>query len=153
MKLRLMEVSGQYEEKDYSERDISDLSENLGELILTSGVMDIDLSRNRLTYLPEDVSRFFDNLTALNLSENTLAELPPEFCLLKKLQVLNLKKNLLKCLPGGFVELKKLKDLNLGGNRFQQFPEQVCMLDKLQSLHLGGNLIEYVPPNIKNLKS
>lgn len=153
MAARVMEAISGGLKRDLSERDIIDLSETLGEEILTSGVKDVDLSSNRLAYLPEDVSRFFGNLTELNLSENTLSELPPDFCRLKRLRVLNLKINRLKCLPRGFGDLKELRELNMSGNRFQNFPEQLYSLDKLQYLHLGGNSIAYVSPNIKNLKS
>ena len=63
------------------------------------------------------------NLTALNLQENRLAELPESIGQLHNLTTLNLGFNNLTELPESIGQLHNLTTLFLGGNKLTELPE------------------------------
>lgn len=77
--------------------------------------MSLDLSNNRLTYLPSNFT-VLTSLTKLDLSKNEITELPEEFGTLSKLRYLDLYKNKLERLPLSFNQLIHLKFLDLKDN-------------------------------------
>jgi internalin A len=93
------------------------------------------------------------NLTKLDLSENTLTQLPPEIGELKNLTNLILSYNQLTQLPPEIGELKNLTTLNLIENQLTQLPPEIGKLENLTVLNLSWNQLTQLPPEIGQLKS
>ncbi|KAG0091881.1 Podocan-like protein 1 [Podila epicladia] len=114
---------------------------------------ELDLSRNRLSSLPDDMTSLVPFLSYLNLSHNQFREVPLELCRLTQLQVLIMSQNHLE---GPFPHqvcssLTQLKTLRLCANQITSLPHTLARLDKLESLSMGsvygGNLLTSFPPH------
>lgn len=92
----------------------------------------IDMSHNRLTYLPESFGYLF-HLRTLLLNNNRLQELPETFCLLARLKKVDLSHNQLKCLPESLGTMESLQSLNVSYNDLDTLP---LTLGKSKSLKL-----------------
>lgn len=78
------------------------------------------------------------NLTSLNLDQNDIEVLTPDFADLQALEVMSLRKNLIFTLPWEFGGLKKLQHVDLGQNRLKDLPVKlgpVASLAKLLQKH------------------
>ncbi|KAF9114722.1 hypothetical protein BGX27_010032 [Mortierella sp. AM989] len=114
---------------------------------------ELDLSRNRLTALPTDMTLLVPFLHYLNLSHNQFTEVPMDLCQLTHLQVLIMSQNRIE---GPFPHqlcsrLTQLKTLKLCANQITSLPHTLARLDKLESLSMGsvygGNLLTSFPGN------
>ncbi|KAF9351584.1 Leucine-rich repeat serine/threonine-protein kinase 2 [Mortierella sp. AD094] len=114
---------------------------------------ELDLSRNRLSSLPADMTSLVPFLYYLNLSHNQFTEVPMELCKLAHLQVLIMSQNRIE---GPFPHqlcssLSQLKTLKLCSNQITSLPHTLARLDKLESLSMGsvygGNLLASFPSN------
>lgn len=114
---------------------------------------ELDLSRNRLSSLPDDMTSLVPFLSYLNLSHNQFREVPLELCRLTHLQVLIMSQNHIE---GPFPyqicsSLTQLKTLRLCANQITSLPHTLDRLDKLESLSMGsvygGNLLTSFPPH------
>lgn len=112
---------------------------------------ELDLSRNRLSSLPEDMTSLVPFLSYLNLSHNQFREVPLELCRLTQLQVLIMSQNHIE---GPFPHqvcssLTQLKTLRLCANQITSLPHSLARLDKLECLSMGsvygGNLLISFP--------
>ena len=124
------------------------------ESLSQNGTQEIDcltLAHNRLTTLPQNISKF-SNLKTLDVSSNGLTVLPDVFkyC---QLQVLIAKNNDLRneSLPKCFTVNPAVREINFSGNALSQFPEQVIDFHSLKYLYLGGNRITNISRNIWKL--
>lgn len=112
------------------------------------------LNHNNLSIVPTTIGEFA-NLRVLDLSNNSLRQIPDEITQQCQLTTLIAKNNLLddKSLPKTLLSAHGggLKELNLSGNRFTHFPEQVTELRSLKYLYLGGNQITNVSKDIWKL--
>lgn len=116
-------------------------------------VVRLNLSNQSLAELPKGLSKF-KNLEYLSLRNDHLTTLSSEIGSLKKLKVLDLGGNDFSILPKGFAKLKNLEELYLDNDRnldIQQDIEILSKLPKLKILHLDNDGIEKLPPNIKKL--
>jgi hypothetical protein len=111
----------------------------------------LDLRQKGLTEMPDTVLKS-RQLKVLLLSENQLALLPAQIGELKSLQCLELAGNQLDLVPAQIGELKNLQSLNLSGNRLNSLPNQIGELKNLQSLNLSGNRLDSLPAQICELK-
>ncbi|VFQ90332.1 unnamed protein product [Cuscuta campestris] len=138
---------------------------------------EISLGKLGLTTIPSDVWEYND-ITKVDLSENSIEELPMELTSCVSLEALILSKNKIKNWPGsillslsrltclkldnnllreipldGFQAVEKLQILDLTGNigSLAQHAAFSCMPD-LQELYLRRMLISIVPCDIMNLK-
>ncbi len=96
------------------------------------------------------------NLTALNLSDNTLSELPESLDTLLNLKELNLSKNKFKNVPPCLfnpILKSNLRFLDMSSNTLESLPVQICLLENLTNLRLDDNKITALPYNIGMLKS
>eukprot|EP01103_Thecamoeba_quadrilineata_P016606 TRINITY_DN5591_c0_g1_i1.p1 TRINITY_DN5591_c0_g1~~TRINITY_DN5591_c0_g1_i1.p1 ORF type:complete len:965 (-),score=207.67 TRINITY_DN5591_c0_g1_i1:167-3061(-) len=112
----------------------------------------LDMSRQELTIVPQDVFKF-KRLTVLNLYLNQLKILPPEIGRLSNLRQLGLNENLLKYLPKEIGKLKNLEILDCRSNRLKQLPTEIKRLANLKKLFLRTNKLSFLPPEISFLKS
>lgn len=76
------------------------------------------------------IPKLTDTLVKLDLSRNSLKELPDEICL-----------------------LTNLTRLHLEMNRLVKLPEEFPRLYKLEKLYLSDNYLESLPPNFRNMQN
>lgn len=106
----------------------------------------VNLSGTQLTSLPSD--RFFFwmiRLRYLDLSRNTLSDLPEEMKELQQLEVLSLHNNKFTRLPLVVCELRTLKSLLLFNNLLTTLPLELGRLSQLRTLALQGNRLQMLP--------
>lgn len=109
-----------------------------------SYVKHLDLSKNKISYLPESICEL-RNLQVLNLSYNNFVTIPDSWKVMYHLKVFNLSNNQLregpKCLELG---MPRLTYLNLSHNKITYLNAPVCVYF-LQELNLSDNLLETLP--------
>lgn len=127
-------------DSNFSQRVSSTFSGSLRDLYLADNCLEDDIFA-QLAFLPE--------LRVLNLSYNTLTEMPQG--LLKRWQYLSdlfLSGNEFTSLPSDDLEeTSNLKTLHINGNRFQVLPAELCKVSKLAVLDVGSNSLKY---NVSN---
>lgn len=102
----------------------------------------LNLSYNRLRYLPENVSSM-THLRVLLVEHNELEGLPDGVCRLPLLQQLHLHNNRLEEISPAVVRLQQLKVLTLNSNKLTEVPRQLTKLRYLSHLNLSNNPMEY----------
>ncbi|TGZ63877.1 hypothetical protein CRM22_006678 [Opisthorchis felineus] len=112
-------------------------------------LVQLDLSYNRITKLPEDFCELA-NLEDLDLTSNWLKELPVSIGKLTRLVKLNLEFNHITYLPKSIGEMENLRVLNLDANRLTRLPCAIGNLHNLTSLKLEDNMIQRLPTQIAN---
>ncbi|XP_076464433.1 uncharacterized protein LOC143296418 [Babylonia areolata] len=86
------------------------------------------------------------NLTMLDLSANSLQDLPWSIVCLNKLKVLNLSRNQFYILPPIVGHLRSLEQLLLNDNCLEYLPTSLLQLEKLLALEMSGNAQIRAPP-------
>lgn len=94
----------------------------------------VDLTFNSLVEIPSVIFKW-DTLKKLDLRHNRLSLIPEKIGHLKDLEYLDLFKNNLKELPKSFKKLQNLKVLLLGENALDRIPEEIGYLQNLEELH------------------
>ncbi|XP_062502843.1 leucine-rich repeat-containing protein 40-like [Corticium candelabrum] len=141
----------------------------LGSILVT-----LNLSNNRLTGLPDDLSNLccveelflqynclmklpesigcMTRLYELDVKNNRLVALPASIGNLTCLAILNTTNNVLTSVPPSLGRVIKLQELCLHSNRLKDLPENVCKLKDLESLYLGENRLECLPFKIGHFR-
>ncbi|PZC86982.1 leucine-rich repeat-containing protein 57 [Helicoverpa armigera] len=119
-------------------------------LNLSEILRNLDLSKNRLTSLPDDISKF-KLLKQLNLDTNRIETIPESLGSMKKLELFNVSNNLITFLPDSFAKLSNLKQVYLNNNRLKEFPTQLLGLHSLEVVELSNNKITEVPSGMSEL--
>ncbi len=112
-------------------------------------VLCADFSSKMLSTLPRG-SENLVNLVKLNLFNNKLSAISPQFGGLSALLVLDLSSNQLETLHPLMGNLKNLEELNLNKNRLTTLPEEMGNLTRIKRLYLRSNELVAVPPTIAN---
>lgn len=117
-----------------------------------SSMLSIQLSRNPLRQIPDDVFHGLHQLTNLDLTANHLQDVSTIlFRDLTSLEVLNLSKNHLFSIPSDlFNNNKKLKKIILNDNKLFKLPNELLLPsdNTLLYLDLSGNKnLKYIPNN------
>lgn len=157
-------------------KDLSSIPDSVFLDAQTAEVNLIDLSKNKLTSIPNGLKHLRDFLTELNLSKNQLKEIPEFIAELHRLQYLDVGSNLLSDLPQNLSNLLYLREVVISNNKFTKIPESIyevesleillasdnqiveinvpglAKLKRLATLDLGNNNIGHVPPELGNLK-
>ncbi|XP_039225851.1 DISP complex protein LRCH3 isoform X2 [Crotalus tigris] len=110
-----------------------------------------DLSRNRLSELPQEACLFV-SLESLNLYQNCIRYIPEAILNLQSLTFLNISRNQLSTLPVHLCSLP-LKVLIASNNKLVSIPEEIGQLRHLMELDVSCNEIQTIPPQIGNLTS
>lgn len=132
-----------------------------------------DLSKNRFTELPEEITEFpfleklhlyhnairvipetvtlLQSLSYLDLSRNQLTSLPREVCILP-LQTLLVAHNRLVSLPEELGRMSVLAELDAGCNEIIKLPSRMGDLSRLRCLDLRSNLLVQLPIELTYLK-
>ncbi|XP_015610286.2 leucine-rich repeat and calponin homology domain-containing protein 3 isoform X2 [Cephus cinctus] len=108
-----------------------------------------DLSKNRFTELPEEVTEF-PFLEKLHLYHNAIRVIPETVVMLQSLNYLDLSRNQLTALPREVCRLP-LQTLLVAHNRLVSLPEELGRMSALAELDAGCNEISTLPPRIGDL--
>ncbi|XP_069573981.1 leucine-rich repeat-containing protein 18 [Brachyistius frenatus] len=121
-------------------------------LLKLTDVDELDLSRNLIQTLPNNIGNFL-SLRWLDLHSNKLESVPESIGNLVGLTHLNLANNRLTStgLPSSLGSLSNLKSLNLGMNQLDALPPTLVALENLQELGLFDNLFVKMPEFVKAL--
>lgn len=114
-------------------------------------VYQIDLSGKRLKEVPSEL-KSFTNLNSIDLSRNKITELPNWF-VFQDLKYLNLERNKISVFPEVICQNKKLQFLKLGRNTIGIVPSCIKELIYLRELELWFNPIEDLPKEMAELRN
>jgi len=144
------------------------------------GLTHLDLSKNSLQVMPENLSRLV-NLRFLNLSHNNFMDIDTDFsgmqqltdlfieggsipgdveyrsindsiCTLLNLEVLSFQMTRMTSLPHDIGKLEKLMSLNIQGSCLDELPESISNLTNLVELLAYGVGLQCLPENFGNLR-
>ena len=123
----------------------------------SSSMKILKVSSNQIKEWPEQFSKWFPEITDLNMEQNGLSKLP-DLCIPSKIQILDFSSNKLKSIPMNFLSsFANLKQLSLRGNALTDLPEDsASLLTNLTVLDLSKNSLAiekepFIPNFILNL--
>ncbi|MCF8427917.1 MAG: leucine-rich repeat domain-containing protein [Bacteroidia bacterium] len=116
-------------------------------------VRQLDLSGQSLKNVPSDIKKM-KNLMELNLSKNDISQVPSQLAKLGNLKNLNLSQNHLTKLPKSFVKLSYLENLDLSDNHLEDLSLFYPNWYYLKKIDLSNNQLESAEGinNLKNLQ-
>lgn len=133
----------QHLRREYTETSLTDVPWSILEFMnLYSRV---DGSFNNISHISTNVALRIPHLTHLNLSYNSLVEIPPSIALLFHLEELLLRENKLIRLPDEICLLPKIHMLDVSFNQLQSLPREIGNLPCLTRLNVSHNLLTGVP--------
>ncbi|MCP4701967.1 MAG: GTPase [Gammaproteobacteria bacterium] len=88
----------------------------------------------------------------LDISNNKLANLPPEFFNIGYIKELNLSGNQLESIPAKISLFSELTSLDLGNNKISQLPPEISSLSNLTHIDLSVNRLTVLPDELTQLK-
>lgn len=95
------------------------------------------------------IQKFNPHIVELELSSNSLSDLPADIGKLQHLRVLRLKYNVFRKLPAVIKQLPQLMTLELSGNQIVKLDDGLLMAcGQLKELDVSGNLLTELSPNI-----
>ncbi|GAB4818031.1 hypothetical protein N2152v2_005077 [Parachlorella kessleri] len=116
-----------------------------GPLMALTQLVVLNLDHNRLTVVPEGISRLV-NLEKLALGDNQIGSLPVDMGRLTSMRALSLSQNQLTALPAELGQCSRLEELDLFRNQIQELPLSLGLLLHLKLLNVDKNKIKSVPP-------
>ena len=114
---------------------------------LGAKVKTLDLTNNSIMELPATIEANY-NLTRLTVSKNLLTGLPPQISLLSNLKFLTVDDNKLLELPHAICGLERLEYLSASGNELTVLPEELGQLSRLKTLLLSRNRLQQLPDSL-----
>jgi len=103
-----------------------------------------------LSAFPSEIFSLADSLTFLNLSNNCIRHLPPEFAQLKKLEIVFFNNNHFETFPAVLADCPKLSMVSFKNNAIASIPPS-ALSPTLRWLILTNNKLASLPPTIGNL--
>ena len=113
------------------------------------GVKRLTLAED-LNHFPLEILTLSDTLEILDLSNNKLTNIPEEITQLSKLKIAFFSNNLFTHFPSSFKKCPKLYMLGFKANQIEHFPEDVLPLD-LSWLIITDNKIKALPHSLGKL--
>lgn len=120
---------------------------------LPEQIQELDLSGNSLWEIPTSAYRF-TALEQLHLNSNNLRVLPSEISSWSELSYLNLSNNTginWKSTFDQMLQLKKLSIIKLSNNQLTELPAKIGLLTELTEIHADGNMLQGLPESIGSL--
>lgn len=110
---------------------------------------ELDLSHNRLEYLPREIG-LCTRLRKLRVSHNRLLALPTELTTLRLLEELDASHNAITEFPKELCLQPALRVLSLANNRIRQLPVEFADLPVLEDVDVSGNEeLVSIPPSLR----
>ena len=100
---------------------------------------------NSITHLSPNLALRIPHLTHLNLSYNSIVEIPATIGLLLHLTELLLRENRLQELPDEIILMKQLQLLDVSRNYLSKLPKDLGKLENLSKLNVSYNYLEAIP--------
>ncbi|XP_076465791.1 uncharacterized protein LOC143297367 [Babylonia areolata] len=119
--------------------------------IVLSGLKDLDLTKNHLTALPEEVGHC-RHLQTLCVVENRLLALPDSLARCTELNRLDISHNHFTKFPEVITKLTNMRRLYAHNLQLTRLPDNLGDLHLLRKLYLNGNCFTALPPSITTLK-
>jgi Leucine-rich repeat (LRR) protein len=110
----------------------------------------LDLSRQRLKTVPEELARFTE-LRELRLDRNKLKTLPAFLASFSHLEIFSAEENELTAFPDAMWSWPRLKELRLGDNWIEAIPLNIDACQELNVLALWSNVIGTFPASLSEL--
>jgi len=146
----ILETTNLQTRVDGSFNNISHISSNIA--LRIPHLTHVNLSYNTLTEIPNSIALLF-HLEELLLRDNKLTSLPEEMCLLPKLQMVDVSFNSLHSLPRGIGKLKNLARLNVSHNYLTHIPHSLGHCTHLYVLLASHNQCVNPPQDLCNSSS
>mmetsp|Transcript_1364 Transcript_1364/g.4215 ORF Transcript_1364/g.4215 Transcript_1364/m.4215 type:complete len:747 (-) Transcript_1364:110-2350(-) len=127
---------------DMSRNQIREVDEALGTL---NSLTELNLSHNSIAELPAGLFSGLSSLLTLNVAKNSLTELPAAIGSLRVCRVLVLSDNQITALPDSTGDLAMLQILSLSRNRIVSLPARFAALGALREFEADSNRIEAWP--------
>jgi len=123
---------------------------NLDEAFKTpKRIYNLDLSHQSLNEIPQEITRF-TNLEILILRDNDLKKIEIDFSFFPKLKSLNLENNQLTKIPLETLSYcSGLQVVSIRNNKFEAITKEWNQLKYLEVLDIGGNFIEEISGEIE----
>uniref|UniRef100_A0A3B3XKE2 Disease resistance R13L4/SHOC-2-like LRR domain-containing protein n=1 Tax=Poecilia mexicana TaxID=48701 RepID=A0A3B3XKE2_9TELE len=129
---------------DLSENKLEFLPEELGGLV---SLTDLLVSQNSLEYIPESIGKL-KNLSILKADLNKLTLLPETIGNCESLTELVLTENQIQTLPASIGKLKRLSNLNCDRNNLTLLPKQIGGCSSLNVFTVRDNYLKKIPPEL-----
>jgi Leucine-rich repeat (LRR) protein len=110
----------------------------------------LDLTDNSIEDIPPEISNL-TCLETLNLLYNGITEIIPEICNLTSLTELLLNDNCITDFPPELCQLANLSVLCLNNNTITRIPHEIYLLTNLTELYLNNNNLEEIPSELFQL--
>ena len=107
----------------------------------------IDMSFNRIRFIPQEIGNLTD-LLVLNLRSNNILKFPAEICECVKLKCIDLGQNEVTSIPDKISSLIELRELLVNENRIDVLPDAIGGCTSLCVLNIDGNNIASLPESI-----
>ncbi|XP_068176503.1 leucine-rich repeat-containing protein 40 [Antennarius striatus] len=130
----------------FSERQATDIPDELFDASTNQGVTTVDFSKNELTSIPSRLLELQSSVSDINLAFNRLSCCSPNIGCLQHLTHIDFRNNQLSDLPSEIKNLKKLRSIILKYNRFKSFPEVLYQVVSLETVLLGNNQVNEIDP-------
>lgn len=148
----LFVVLFQHQREDDPEA-LHEIPSDLVNIYSTSFYEKISLSCNCISVIPYELSTYLPHLVHLDLSYNRVSYLPESFGYLFHLQTLLINNNELKELPDSFCYLLRLEKADLSHNHLSHLPNNIGHLTKLKSLNVSYNELVTLPASLAEAKN
>ncbi|XP_034950700.1 leucine-rich repeat-containing protein 40-like [Chelonus insularis] len=133
---------------DLSRNKLSQLPDKLALIKFTE---DLKLFCNRLTSIPNWIGEAYNRLRYLDLSKNLLSSLPDTIGMLEHLREINISHNKFVTVPDCIYNILHLEILVVHDNQIEEInAEALSKLKRLATLDLSNNNIKFVPPELGN---
>jgi Leucine-rich repeat (LRR) protein len=129
---------------DYSGKKAATLPPTLWEAGVKGAVSVVNLSKNELTVLPEDIRYISESVQELYMAYNRLSNLSVTVGRLHLLRILDVQSNRLTDLPDSLSSLKHLRELIISTNSFKILPKVVYQLPALEVLQANNNQLSNI---------
>ncbi|XP_070688126.1 leucine-rich repeat-containing protein 40 [Pempheris klunzingeri] len=131
----------------YSDRQASDIPDELFDAAADHSVTTVNFSKNQLTSIPPRLVEIQSSVSDISLGFNRLT-CCSDICKFLQLTHVDLRNNQLSDLPSEMKGLTKLRSIILNYNRFKSFPQVLYQIVSLETVLLGNNQVSGVDPGL-----